>query len=260
MRGAKASARVPIHGEAGFAAMRAAGRLAAQTLDMIGAHVRPGVTTGELDRLCHDFMVARGATPGTLGYKGYRWSSCISVNHVVCHGVPGPRALAEGDIVNIDVTPLLDGWYGDASRMYAVGVVSLKARRLMAAAEAALMAGLAAVRPGATLGDIGWAIQQVAAAERFSVVEAFCGHGVGRVFHDAPDVLHVGRPGEGLVLREGMFFTVEPILNAGRPEVKLLADGWTPVSRDRSLSAQVEHSVGVTATGCEIFTLSPAAA
>ena len=238
--------------------MRAAGRLAAETLDMIAGHVRPGVSTAELDQVCHDFMVARGAVPATLGYRGYQHSSCTSINHVVCHGIPGDRRLIEGDVLNIDVTAILDGWHGDSSRMYVAGQPSTKAAKLMDVTYEALMRGVAAVRPGATLGDLGYAIQSFVEANRFSVVRDFCGHGIGRRFHEAPNILHFGKPGEGPVMRPGMFFTVEPMVNAGRPEVKVLDDGWTAVTRDRSLSAQFEHMVGVTATGCEVFTVSPA--
>lgn len=252
------SRRITIHTPEDFAGMRRAGRLAAETLDMIAAHVRPGISTGEIDRLCHDFMVGRGAVPATLGYRGYTKSSCTSVNHVVCHGIPGDRLLADGDIVNIDVTVILDGWYGDTSRMFVAGEPSTKARLLMDVTYEAMMKGIAAIRPGATLGDVGHAIQRHAERHRFSVVRDFCGHGIGRNFHEPPNVLHYGRPGEGPRLRPGMFFTVEPMINAGRPEVKILDDGWTAVTRDRSLSAQYEHMIGVTETGAEIFTLSPA--
>ena len=238
--------------------MRAAGRLAAETLDMITAHVRPGVTTAELDRACHDFMVARGAVPATLGYRGYQHSSCTSINHVVCHGIPGERRLVEGDVLNIDVTAILDGWHGDSSRMYVAGQPSTKAAKLLDVTYDALMRGVAAVRPGATLGDLGHAIQSFVEGNRFSVVRDFCGHGIGRRFHEAPNILHFGKPGEGPVMRPGMFFTIEPMVNAGRPEVKVLDDGWTAVTRDRSLSAQFEHMVGVTEAGCEVFTVSPA--
>ena len=238
--------------------MRAAGQLAAATLDMIVPHVRPGVTTAELDRLCHDFMIAHGAVPATLGYRGYTKSSCTSINHVVCHGIPGERRLLDGDVLNIDVTVILDGWHGDTSRMFAAGQPSVRAGRLMDVTYEALMRGIHAVRPGATLGDIGHAIQTYVEGQRFSVVRDFCGHGIGRKFHEAPNVLHFGRPGDGPVLKPGMFFTVEPMVNAGRPEVKVLDDGWTAVTRDRSLSAQFEHMVGVTEDGCEVFTYSPA--
>ena len=258
MDGGADSRRITIHSPEDFAGMRAAGRLAAETLDMITTHVRPGVTTGELDQVCHDFMVARGAVPATLGYRGYQHSSCTSINHVVCHGIPGDRRLIEGDVLNIDVTAILDGWHGDSSRMYVAGQPSTKAAKLMDVTYEAMMRGVAAVRPGATLGDLGHAIQAFVEGNRFSVVRDFCGHGIGRRFHEAPNILHFGRAGEGPVLRPGMFFTVEPMVNAGRPEVKVLDDGWTAVTRDRSLSAQFEHMVGVTETGVEVFTISPA--
>ena len=250
--------RIPLHGPEDFEGMRKAGRLAAECLDMITPHVVPGVTTEALDRICHDFMMDHGAVPATLGYRGYTKSSCISINHVVCHGIPGERRLMAGDILNIDVTPLLDGWHGDTSRMYVAGEPSTRARLLLDVTYESLMRGIAVVKPGATLGDIGHAIQSYVERHRFSVVRDFCGHGIGRTFHAAPNVLHFGRPGEGPVLKEGMFFTIEPMVNAGRPEVKILDDGWTAVTRDRSLSAQFEHMVGVTATGCEVFTYSPA--
>jgi methionyl aminopeptidase len=250
---------IKLHGAAEFEGMRRAGRLGAETLDFITPHVKPGVTTGELDRLCHDFTVEHGAVPAPLGYRGFPKSICTSVNHVVCHGIPGDRRLVEGDILNIDVTPIVDGWHGDTSRMFYVGEkIPVKARRLVEVTYEAMMRGIEAVRPGVPLRAIGAAIQQVAEAQRFSVVRDFCGHGVGRIFHDAPSVLHYEDPSVGTVLREGMIFTVEPMINAGRYDVKILDDGWTAVTRDRSLSAQFEHSVGVTATGVEIFTLSPA--
>ena len=252
------SRRITIHKPEDFGVMRRAGKLAAETLDMITAHVRPGISTGEIDKLCHDYMVERGAIPATLGYRGYTKSSCTSVNHVVCHGIPGDRVLADGDIVNIDVTVILDGWHGDTSRMYVAGEASTKAKLLMDVTYDAMMKGIAAIRPGATLGDIGHAIQAHVEKHRFSVVRDFCGHGIGRHFHEPPNVLHFGRPGEGPKLKPGMFFTVEPMVNAGRPEVKILDDGWTAVTRDRSLSAQFEHMVAVTDNGVEIFTLSPA--
>ena len=258
MDGGADSRRITIHTPADFVGVRAAGLLAAETLDMITSHVRPGVTTAELDQVCHGFMVARGALPATLGYRGYQHSSCTSINHVVCHGIPGDRRLVEGDVLNIDVTAILDGWHGDSSRMYVAGTPSTKAAKLMDVTYAAMMRGIATVRPGATLGDLGHAIQSYVEANRFSVVRDFCGHGIGRRFHEAPNILHFGRPGEGPVLRPGMFFTIEPMVNAGRPEVKVLDDGWTAVTRDRSLSAQFEHMVGVTQSGCEVFTLSPA--
>jgi methionyl aminopeptidase len=251
------SRRITIHKPEDFAGMRRAGKLAAETLDMITAHVRPGISTGEIDKLCHDYMVERGAIPATLGYRGYTKSSCTSVNHVVCHGIPGDRVLVDGDIINIDVTVILDGWHGDSSRMYLAGEASTKAKLLMDVTYDAMMKGIAAIRPGATLGDIGHAIQVHVEKHRFSVVRDFCGHGIGRHFHEPPNILHFGRPGEGPKLKPGMFFTVEPMVNAGRPEVKILDDGWTAVTRDRSLSAQFEHMVAVTDNGVEIFTLSP---
>ena len=250
--------RIVIHGADDFEGMRRAGRLAAETLDFITPQVRPGVTTEHLDRLCHDFIVDHGAIPAPLNYRGFPKSICTSVNHVVCHGIPTDRkVLQDGDAINIDITVILDGWHGDTSRMFHVGKPKVKAQRLVEVTYEAMMRGIAVVGPGATLGDVGHAIQSYAESQRFSVVRDFCGHGLGRVFHEAPSVLHFGRPGTGLVLREGMFFTVEPMINFGRPEVKILDDGWTAVTRDRTLSAQFEHSIGVTATGHEIFTLSP---
>ncbi|MCW5730663.1 MAG: type I methionyl aminopeptidase [Alphaproteobacteria bacterium] len=252
-------ARIKLHDAADFEGMRRAGRLAAATLDFITPHVKPGVSTATLDRLCHDYIVGHGAVPAPLGYRGYPKSICTSVNHVVCHGIPDERkVLQNGDIVNIDVTVILDEWHGDTSRMFFVGDVGVKASRLCAVTYEAMMAGIEAIRPGATTGDIGHAIQQIAERQRYSVVRDFCGHGLGRIFHDAPNILHYGEPGTGVVLKEGMFFTVEPMINQGKWQVKLLDDGWTAVTKDRSLSAQFEHSVGVTASGCEIFTISPA--
>lgn len=247
-----------VHGEVDFESMRRAGRLAAETLDFITPHVKPGVTTGELDHLCHQFVADRGAISAPLGYRQFPKSICTSVNHVVCHGIPSDsKILKAGDIVNIDVTPILDGWHGDSSRMFHVGNPGVKARKLVETTYQAMMRGIAAIRPGATLGDVGHAIQEFAEGMRYSVVRDFCGHGLGKEFHTPPNVLHYGKPGQGLVIEEGMFFTVEPMINAGRYEVKVLADKWTAVTKDRSLSAQFEHSIGVTAEGCEIFTLSP---
>jgi methionyl aminopeptidase len=257
MDGGAEARRITIYTPDDFAGMRAAGRLAAETLDMITPHIRPGVSTGMLDALCHDFIVARGATPAPLNYRGFPKSICTSINHVVCHGIPGERRLEDGDILNIDVTVVLEGWHGDSSRMYAAGTPSTRARMLMDVTYEALLRGIGAVRPGATLGDVGHAIQSYVEGKRFSVVRDFCGHGIGRHFHEAPNILHFGRSGEGPVLRPGMFFTIEPMVNAGRPEVKVLDDGWTAVTRDRSLSAQFEHMVGVTGDGCEVFTISP---
>ena len=250
--------QITIHGPEDFAAMHRAGRLAAETLDFITPYVAPGITTGELDRLCHDFIVARGAVPAPLNYRGFPKSICTSVNHVVCHGIPSEKKrLQDGDIVNIDVTVILKGWHGDTSRMFYIGKPKLRAKRLVDTTFEAMWRGIEAVRPGATLGDVGHAIQSHAEGEGFSVVRDFCGHGLGRVFHEAPSVLHFGDPGDGVILREGMFFTIEPMINAGRYPVKILEDGWTAVTRDRSLSAQFEHSIGVTADGYEVFTLSP---
>jgi methionyl aminopeptidase len=246
---------IKIHGPGDFAAMRAAGRLAAATLDAVAPLVKPGVRTEDLDRLCESFIRDHGAIPAPLNYRGFPKSICTSVNHVVCHGIPGPKRLADGDIINIDVTVILDGWHGDTSRMFGVGAVGIKAQRLMDVTREAMWRGIQVVRPGATVGDIGHAIQSYVEEQRFSVVRDFCGHGLGRVFHDAPNIPHFGRPGEGPVLREGMFFTIEPMINAGGWAVKILGDGWTAVTKDRSLSAQVEHSIGVTADGHEVFTL-----
>ena len=250
--------RIKVHPESAFEGMRNAGRLAAEVLDFITPHVNPGVTTDELDRLCHGFIVGRGAVPAPLNYRGFPRSICTSINHVVCHGIPGDRKLVAGDILNIDITVILEGWHGDTSRMFFVGdKVPLKARRLVEVTYEAMMRGIEIVRPGVRTGAIGHAIQSFAEARRFSVVRDFCGHGIGRVFHDAPSILHFGDPLDGPELREGMFFTVEPMINAGRYEVKILSDGWTAVTKDKSLSAQFEHTVGVTRDGYEIFTLSP---
>ena len=249
---------IEIHGAEGFDGMRKAGRLAAETLDFIVPYVKPDVSTGTLDRLIHDYIVANDAIPAPLNYRGFPKAICTSVNHVVCHGIPGKRKLAKGDIVNIDVTVILNGWHGDSSRMFFTGPIGIKARRLVDITFEALWRGIEMVRPGATTGDIGHAIQEFAESHHYSVVRDFCGHGLGRVFHTAPNVMHFGRPGQGTTLKEGMFFTIEPMINAGRHEVRVLKDGWTAVTKDRSLSAQFEHSIGVTADGCELFTLSPA--
>ncbi len=248
---------IRLHTAAAFEGMRKAGRLAAEVLDMLTPHVVPDAVTADLDRLAYEHVRAAGHHSATIFYRGYSHSLCISVNHVVCHGIPSARKLKDGDIVNIDVTVVVDGWHGDTSRMYLVGDVPLKARKLVDVTYECLMRGIAAARPGNTLGDVGHAIQSHAESHRFSVVRDFCGHGVGRVFHDAPNVVHAGRPGKGVLLRPGMFFTIEPMINLGRPDVKLLDDGWTAVTRDRSLSAQFEHSIGITEDGAEIFTASP---
>jgi methionyl aminopeptidase len=253
----KNDGQIKLHGPEAFAGMRRAGRLVAECLDAINDIIRPGLPTQAIDDFVFDFAMAHGALPATLGYKGYTKSCCTSINHVVCHGIPGDKPLRDGDIVNIDVTLILDGWHGDSSRMYKVGNVKRAAERLVEVTYEAMMRGIEAIRPGGTTGDIGAAIQDYAERERCSVVRDFCGHGVGRLFHDAPNILHYGSPGDGVPLRPGMIFTVEPMINLGRPQVKILADGWTAVTRDRSLSAQFEHSVGVTASGYEVFTLSP---
>jgi methionyl aminopeptidase len=241
-----------------FPAMARAGRLAAECLDMLVGETREGVATGRLDDLARQFVFDHGALPACVFYRGYRHTICTSLNHTVCHGIPGDRVLREGDILNIDVTVIVNGWHGDTSRMYAIGEVPRKAQRLMDVTYEAMLRGIAAIKPGATLGDLGYAIQTYAESERCTVVREFCGHGLGRVFHDAPNVLHFGRPGQGEVLKPGMIFTVEPMLNLGAPAVKVLNDGWTAVTKDKSLSAQYEHSVGVTETGVEVFTKSPA--
>ncbi len=254
----RAGGAIKLHGPEAFVGMRKAGRVAAACLDMLAAKVTPGVTTGEIDRLAYEFMGDHGAIPATIFYRGYRHSSCTSINDVVCHGIPSDRELKDGDTLNIDVTAIVDGWHGDTSRMYLAGDVTLKARRLVDVTYEAMMRGIAAVKPGALTGDLGHAIQAYAEAHSYSVVRDFCGHGLGRVFHDAPNILHYGPAGKGLAFREGMIFTVEPMINAGKWQVKLRPDGWTAVTKDRSLSAQFEHSIGVTSTGVEIFTTSPA--
>lgn len=250
--------RIIIHSASDFEGMRVAGKLAAETLDYITPFVVPGVRTDHLDKLCEDFIRDHGAIPAPLGYRGYPKSVCISPNHVVCHGIPGEKTLEDGDIANIDVTVIVDGWHGDTSRMFFVGEnISVKARKLTDVTYECMMRGIELVKPGISLGDIGEAIQKHAEGNMFSVVRDFCGHGLGKIFHMPPSVLHYGKAGKGLKLKEGMFFTIEPMINAGKFEVKVLSDGWTAVTRDRSLSAQYEHSLGVTATGYEIFTLSP---
>ena len=249
--------QIKIHGAEAFAGMRRAGRLAAECLDMLVGEIRAGVPTDRIDRLVFDFAMDHDARPATLMYRGYTRSTCTSINHVVCHGIPNDKPLKEGDIVNVDVTLILDGWHGDSSRMYPIGAIPRRAERLIDVTYDAMMRGISVIRPGATTGDIGAAIQSFVEAQHMSVVRDFCGHGVGQLFHDVPNILHYGSPGEGIVLKPGMIFTVEPMINLGRPQVKILSDGWTAVTRDRSLSAQFEHSVGVTDAGHEIFTLSP---
>jgi methionyl aminopeptidase len=247
----------PLYGPEAFAGMRRAGRLTAEALDLLAEHVRPGVTTEFLDKLVFGFAMDHGAYPAPLLYRGYPKSICTSINHVVCHGIPNDKPLREGDLVNIDVTLILDGWHGDSSRMYFVGEVARRAARLSDITYEALLRGVAAVQPGGRTNDIGAAIQALAERERCSVVRDFCGHGLGRVFHDAPTILHYVEPSYNVELKPGMLFTVEPMINVGRSHVKVLADGWTAVTRDRSLSAQFEHTVGVTETGVEVFTRSP---
>ena len=248
---------IRIHDASDFEGMRKAGAVAAQILDDVIPMIEPGRTTAEIDKFIEDKVTEYGTTSATIGYRGYQHASCISINHVVCHGIPGEKKLKDGDILNIDVTVILDGWYGDSSRMYVAGKLSRKAERLLQVTHDSLMIGIEAVKPGNTFGDIGHAIQTYVEAHRMSVVRDFCGHGLGQVFHAPPNVLHYGRPGTGAVLEEGMFFTIEPMVNLGRAETKVLSDDWTAVTRDKSLSAQFEHSLGVTADGCEIFTLSP---
>ena len=238
--------------------MHQAGQLAAKTLDFITDHVHPGVTTEKIDQLCHDFITQHGGVPAALNYQGFPKSVCTSLNHVICHGIPGPKKLKEGDILNIDSAVILNGWYGDSCRMYFVGKPCVKAQKLTTITYECLMRAIDIVKPGIRLGDIGHVIQTYAEKNRFSVVRDFCGHGLGKVFHDPYlSVLHYGQPHTGTVLEEGMFFTIEPMINAGKYHAKILQDGWTAVTRDKSLSAQFEHSLGVTADGCEIFTLSP---
>ena len=247
---------IRLHGPEAFEGMRKAGRLAAEILDALVPFIQPGVTTQAIDDLVRTMTFDAGAVPATLNYRGYTHSCCTSINHVICHGIPGPKALKEGDIVNVDVTPLLDGWHGDTNRTYLVGDVPIKARRLVETTYEALMLGIEQAKPGRFLGDIAHAIQTHAEKQRYGVVRDFCGHGIGRLFHDAPEVIHAGRPGTGAELKPGMFFTIEPMINIGRPDCKVLDDGWTAVTRDRTLSAQFEHTIGITETGCEIFTKS----
>ncbi|MCZ0734880.1 type I methionyl aminopeptidase [Phreatobacter sp. AB_2022a] len=249
--------QIKLYGPEAFEGMRAAGRLVAECLDMLVGEVDVGVPTDRIDRLVFEFAMDHGAYPATLMYRGYERSTCTSINHVVCHGIPNDKPLRDGDIVNVDVTFVLDGWHGDSSRMYAVGEIPRRAERLIEVTYESLMLGIAAVKPGNTVGDIGHAIQSFVEPQHMSVVRDFCGHGLGRMFHDEPNIVHLGRPGEGSMLKPGMFFTIEPMINLGRPHVKVLSDGWTAVTRDRSLSAQFEHTVAVTETGVEIFTLSP---
>lgn len=254
---ARNTGQIKLHGPEAFEGMRRAGQLTAQALDLMAEEVKPGVTTKYLDDLAYEFAKDHGAVPAPLCYRGFPASICTSINHVVCHGIPNEKPLRQGDIVNIDITLIVDGWHGDSSRMYSVGEISRRAERLLEVTYESLARGINEVKPGATTGDIGAAIQDFAESERTGVVRDFCGHGIGRLFHDVPNILHYGQRGSGVVLKPGMLFTIEPMINLGRPQVKILSDGWTAVTRDRSLSAQFEHSVGVTADGVEIFTGSP---
>lgn len=249
---------IKLHSAEDFGGMRKAGKLAAQCLDLLVPMAVPGVTTTAIDDAAREFILDHGAMPACLGYRGYKHTVCTSINHVVCHGIPNGKPLKNGDIVNIDVTVIVDGWHGDTSRMYPIGTINRKAERLINITYDSLMLGIAQVKPGNTTGDIGAAIQKFAEGQRCSIVQDFCGHGLGRLFHDAPNILHFGEAGQGEELKEGMFFTIEPMINLGRPDTKVLADGWTAVTRDKKLTAQFEHSMGVTATGVEIFTKSPA--
>ncbi len=248
---------IKLHGPDGFAGMRRAGQLSARVLNSLYDIIVPGVTTQEIDDHIRRMTIDAGGLPATLGYRGFTHSCCTSINHVVCHGIPGPKRLQDGDIVNVDVTSIVDGWHGDTNRTYAVGRIGIKAQRLIEVTYEAMMRGIEAAKPGNTIGDIGYAIQSFAERHRYGVVRDFCGHGVGRLFHDAPEVVHAGRPGTGPELRPGMFFTIEPMINIGRADVKVLEDGWTAVTRDKTLSAQFEHSIGITEDGCEVFTTSP---
>ncbi len=247
---------IKLHGADGFEGMRKVGRLSAEILDALTSFIMPGVTTEEIDDLVRRMTLEAGALPATLNYRGYTHSCCTSINHVVCHGIPGPKKLQAGDIVNVDVTSIIDGWHGDTNRTYLVGDVPIKARRLVEVTYEAMMLGIEQARAGNTLGDVANAIQRHAEKHRYGVVRDFCGHGIGRLFHDAPEVVHAGRPGTGPELRPGMFFTIEPMINIGRGDTKVLDDGWTAVTRDRSLSAQFEHTIGITDGAPEIFTMS----
>jgi len=248
---------IKLHGPDAFAGMRTVGRLSAEILDALDALIVPGITTQEIDDNVRRMTLEAGAIPATLNYRGYTHSCCTSINHVICHGIPGPKKLQAGDILNVDVTSIIDGWHGDTNRTYLVGPVPIKARKLVEVTYEAMMLGIEQAKPGNRLGDVAHAIQTHAEKHRYGVVRDFCGHGIGRLFHDAPEVIHAGRPGTGVELRPGMFFTIEPMINIGRPDCKVLDDGWTAVTRDRSLSAQFEHTIGITETGCEIFTKSP---
>ena len=249
---------VTLHSNEDFKYMRKAGKLASEVLDYIGSFIKEGVTTDYLDKLCYDYIISNNAEPAPLNYKGFPKSICTSVNHVVCHGIPGPKVLRNNDILNIDVTVILEGWYGDTSRMFSVGSPKIKAKKLMETTFSAMWQGIKEVKPGKTTGDIGFAIQQYAEANGYSVVRDFCGHGIGEKFHSPPNILHFGKKGQGTLLKPGMFFTIEPMINVGREEVYVLDDGWTAITKDRTLSAQYEHTIGVTENSYEVFTLSAA--
>jgi methionyl aminopeptidase len=252
------SGAIKLHGAVGFEGMRKVGRFSAEILDALTSFIEPGVTTEEIDDLVRRMTLEAGAIPATLGYRGFTHSCCTSINHVVCHGIPGQKVLRDGDIVNVDVTSIIDGWHGDTNRTYLVGDVPIKAKRLVEVTYEAMMLGIEKARAGNMMGDVAHAIQSHAEKHRYGVVRDFCGHGIGRLFHDAPEVVHAGRPGTGPELKPGMFFTIEPMINIGRADCKVLDDGWTAVTRDRSLSAQFEHSIGITENGAaEIFTKSP---
>tara|TARA_B100000579_G_C22699142_1_gene788898 strand:- start:39 stop:854 length:816 start_codon:yes stop_codon:yes gene_type:complete len=247
---------VILHDNEGFDKMRKAGKLASKVLDYITPHVKENITTLELDKLCHDYIISNGAIPAPLNYKGFPKSICTSVNHVVCHGIPSNKILKSGDIINIDITVILDNWHGDTSRMFFVGKRNIKSEKLIDVTFKSMWEGIKAVKPGNKLGDIGSAIQKYAEKCGYTVVRDFCGHGIGKVFHCAPNILHYGEEGQGMELREGMIFTIEPMINLGKKDIKILNDGWTAVTKDKKLSAQFEHTLGVTKNGYEVFTLS----
>lgn len=249
--------QIRLYDQGAFKSMHKAGQLAAQCLDELAYIARPGLTTMEIDKFVFEFAIKNSALPATLNYRGYKYSCCTSINHVVCHGMPENRRLKSGDIINIDVTFIVNGWHGDSSRMYPIGTIKPAARRLLDTTHECLMQAIEIIKPGITTGDIGHVIQNHAEANRCSVVLDFCGHGIGQLFHDWPNIMHYGSPASGIELKEGMIFTIEPMINLGRAPTKILADGWTAVTRDKSLSAQYEHMIGVTKNGCEVFTLSP---
>ena len=247
---------IVIHTNQDFEKMRKAGNLASRVLDYIEPFVKEGVTTEKIDDLCHEFILNHNATPAPLNYKGFPKSICTSINHVVCHGIPGPKVLKNNDVLNIDITVILDGWHGDTSRMFAVGNPKIKAKKLIEVTYEAMWKGIQTVKPGNTVGDIGANIQKFAESYGYSIVRDFCGHGIGEKFHTAPNILHYGEEKQGTKLIEGMFFTVEPMINLGKKDILILDDGWTAVTRDKKLSSQYEHTIGVTKTGYEVFTIS----